>query len=144
MQAADTVDVFLIVGAGGDDVTGRFGEDAFDCGGGGAGDGGVLVGHHGVDFEQVANFDFEIRAIGFYAMKNICDFSFDRNDIFFDEEAAVDDDTAAVGDNGRGQGGVAGRGLWLAAVDGIDVEGGGFRPVGDHGHGGMFAGEEWF
>ena len=133
--------MFLVVGAGRDDVARVSAQHLFDGGGGGADNGGVLFGHRGADLEKVTDVVLEVRAFGADLFQQRGDLAFYLGQILFDQVAAVDHDAAAVGDAGRRQAGIAFLLLSLAAVDGVDVERGLLCPFGDHRHRGAFGRE---
>jgi hypothetical protein len=69
-QAADAINVFLIVGARRDHIFGGFAKDGLDCSGDRGDDGGIFGCHRGDNALDFADGIGEIFAVGFYFLRS--------------------------------------------------------------------------
>ena len=98
---------------------------------------GIAVGHGGEHFVKLPDLVFKAGTPGLHAFEQRPDLAFHLLDPLLDQEAAVDDDAATVGDTGDREPGKAGLQLRFAAMDRIDVEGGRAGAFGHHRHLGL-------
>ncbi|MPL95501.1 hypothetical protein SDC9_41672 [bioreactor metagenome] len=142
LQPADPVDVLLVIGAGRDDIARLAAQHCLDRRGGRAHHGRLTRGHRGDHLEERADLVVEGGAARLQSVEKPGDLGLHLVEVLLDQDAAVDHDPAAVGDAGGGQGGRAGLGFRLAAMDRVDVQRRVPRPFWDHRHRGVLARQE--
>src|ERR1700722_8569955 len=102
-QLADAIDVLLVVGAGRTDKFGLAAQHALNRGRGAARDRPVAIRHGGLHLENIAQLIGKPLAFRRELVQQRAHFAFDAEHILFDEQAAIDHQSAGVRHTGCGK-----------------------------------------